>query len=632
MRKKYINESSSYDQVYADYESIASFLNSNGFTRYDLIDYEMFPRETSKIVFEIEGDWKHDHMLFTDLLNEWAEKNNRNIIKIDSEEVDDDESDSDWYRADYSVYIAKDDESYDFIKSIAPLFEEADESEKQFHLTSYYDNQLKGVEDSIQLDWGDEPDFEDWIWEKCMQGNCVEVVDTANGERHYFMLPYGYNDYDEILDIDDLEVDYEYLKNHTNESLTEASYGGAYDIEDDQYFTREDLDNFGYVVQDALEDAGYNGVQYNGCWIDNGILTLNMMFDDTESEWETKIDFRKIKTPDSLVDVYAPKAASYFDDEFDVAWHDQYNESLEPLRESVYVAELPEKIQDKIKSKLVKKGLSGEDIELAMNSKVNDLSDTIDISSLSEGFSYSIEKNKIDNIVNNIRKKIKKSGNYENAGQNEYRKYMNSISKYETDHYYDVSRLSDYFQNKLDNINESVVIKESFDTDTFENIIQSNGFDIDGKGKTLFGNTHYQIIKNDVTYDADDFDSIESIVDPLVSDFEEYEKEQHVSITWNFGLDETGHITAGVDIRELNISEMLNNIDHKMLDEGKQFQDLRSLYEAVNDQLTPQERSELKNIISTTGDPDAITSYVNAKLNKDKKEDSNSNENNQRRI
>lgn len=57
---------------------------------------------------------------------------------------------------------------------------------KQFGLTSYYDDKLRGVEDYIELNWGDDPDLEDWIWDKCSQGHYVVLRDWSNGEETKF--------------------------------------------------------------------------------------------------------------------------------------------------------------------------------------------------------------------------------------------------------------------------------------------------------------------------------------------------------------------------------------------------------------------------------------------------------------
>ena len=111
------------DTVKADLESIEKYLNENGRSIWwDVYDYDTAPMGTSRIDFQVEGDWKHDHWAFKDLIQEWADKNDRKIFKIDSREVG--ESDSDDYTAIYSVYIAKDEESLNTLNSLSALFAE----------------------------------------------------------------------------------------------------------------------------------------------------------------------------------------------------------------------------------------------------------------------------------------------------------------------------------------------------------------------------------------------------------------------------------------------------------------------------------------------------------------------------
>lgn len=111
------------ETVRADLESIEKFLNENGRSIWwDVYDYSTAPMGTSRIDFQVEGDWKHDHWAFKDLIQEWADKNGRKIFKIDSQEVG--ESDSDDYTAIYSVYIAKDEESFNTLNSLSALFAE----------------------------------------------------------------------------------------------------------------------------------------------------------------------------------------------------------------------------------------------------------------------------------------------------------------------------------------------------------------------------------------------------------------------------------------------------------------------------------------------------------------------------
>lgn len=96
--------------------------------------------------------------------------------------------------------------------------------------------------------------------------------------------------------------------------LNEASYGGAFDIEDDQYFTRDDLDEFGYAIEEALNDKTDLPIfNYAGCWIDRDWLELTMECDGYEVSWHTKIDMRRIRTPRDLFRKYSAQAFDWFE-------------------------------------------------------------------------------------------------------------------------------------------------------------------------------------------------------------------------------------------------------------------------------------------------------------------------------
>lgn len=137
-----------YDRAIKDLESIERFLRREGFDSYDVTDYDEYPMETSVISFEIEGDWKHEHLFFENLIEEWAEENNRDIFKIDSETVG--SPDSDYYTAIHTVYITRDHEATNMLNSMRGLFAESltedyDINEKRadflraIHLCKQYD-------------------------------------------------------------------------------------------------------------------------------------------------------------------------------------------------------------------------------------------------------------------------------------------------------------------------------------------------------------------------------------------------------------------------------------------------------------------------------------------------------------
>ena len=103
-------------------DSICKYLDSKNFYNYELVDYDAYPMNTSKITFEVDGDWKHDHWRFKDLVYDWSFDNNKSIYKMESELVRDDGSDS--YASDYFIYVTENEDSLNALKSMSKLFSE----------------------------------------------------------------------------------------------------------------------------------------------------------------------------------------------------------------------------------------------------------------------------------------------------------------------------------------------------------------------------------------------------------------------------------------------------------------------------------------------------------------------------
>lgn len=85
----------------------------------------------------------------------------------------------------------------------------------------------------------------------------------------------------------------------TDDSLNEASYGGAFDIEDDQLFTREDIEYASEDVIDHINETFDDRFQLGGTWFENGEWIVNVQTEDGMEEYEEKIkiDLRKIRNP-----------------------------------------------------------------------------------------------------------------------------------------------------------------------------------------------------------------------------------------------------------------------------------------------------------------------------------------------
>lgn len=104
------------------------------------------------------------------------------------------------------------------------------------------------------------------------------------------------------------------INNLSFTTLTEASYGGAYDIEDDQYFTREEINEFAISVCIGLsKNFGYRYEPY-----DVGMETPNKLYISIEDnngilvEYTLNIDMRRIKSPRDLYNKYYEIAINIF--------------------------------------------------------------------------------------------------------------------------------------------------------------------------------------------------------------------------------------------------------------------------------------------------------------------------------
>lgn len=88
-----------------------------------------------------------------------------------------------------------------------------------------------------------------------------------------------------------------------NGALNEASYGGVFDIEDDQYFTKEELVEFADEIIEKL-DNHYEDIDpsflLTDLYMDNDTNVLHIEIDDDDIGTfavDQKIDYRKVKTP-----------------------------------------------------------------------------------------------------------------------------------------------------------------------------------------------------------------------------------------------------------------------------------------------------------------------------------------------
>ena len=115
------------------------------------------------------------------------------------------------------------------------------------------------------------------------------------------------------------------------ESLNEASYGGAFDIEDDMYFTKEELVEFaGDVADEFSELIGHTNYDVDNVYIENDPLALNVDIYDPEDGVShsayTRIDMRKIRKPSDIYK-YMDRILKQLEDSFHEYHEDDFEQA-----------------------------------------------------------------------------------------------------------------------------------------------------------------------------------------------------------------------------------------------------------------------------------------------------------------
>lgn len=112
---------------------------------------------------------------------------------------------------------------------------------------------------------------------------------------------------DEFIDIIsdskyiDVRKDHLELIGAISKRLTEAKYGGAYDIADDQFFTREDVNAAAEEVLAHVQETFDGDFNLAGCWLENGTFIVNIQDNDfNEYEAFTHVTMKRIRSPKDL--------------------------------------------------------------------------------------------------------------------------------------------------------------------------------------------------------------------------------------------------------------------------------------------------------------------------------------------
>lgn len=115
------------------------------------------------------------------------------------------------------------------------------------------------------------------------------------------------------------------------EDLNEASYGGAFDIEDDMYFTKEELVEFaGDIAEEFSKLTGHMNCDVDNVYMENDPLALNVDIYDPEDGIShsayTIIDMRKIRKPSDIYK-YMDRILKQLEDSFHEYHEDDFEQA-----------------------------------------------------------------------------------------------------------------------------------------------------------------------------------------------------------------------------------------------------------------------------------------------------------------
>lgn len=100
------------------------------------------------------------------------------------------------------------------------------------------------------------------------------------------------------------------ITNSTKLVESAQNYGGAYDIDPSQYFTRDDLNEFAQNVVDAINGEGYSKVELISSFIDDGKVEITLDWDGNEVSSAIKINMRRIRRPSDIQKYVQPMCAA----------------------------------------------------------------------------------------------------------------------------------------------------------------------------------------------------------------------------------------------------------------------------------------------------------------------------------
>lgn len=113
-----------------------------------------------------------------------------------------------------------------------------------------------------------------------------------------FDRKFGFKDISDEIETEELKIPKR--KKYSEAAINEADYGGTYDIDPSQYFTRDDINEFAEQVVDAINIESQSKATLISSYIENNVIEVTVEWDGNEATATQKIDMRKIRRPQQI--------------------------------------------------------------------------------------------------------------------------------------------------------------------------------------------------------------------------------------------------------------------------------------------------------------------------------------------
>ena len=257
-----------------------------------------------------------------------------------------------------------------------------------------------------------------------------------------------------------------------SDSVTSASYGGAYDIADDDYFGKEELMEFGDSLEPMIqhladdEDSG-SQVYLSGVYLDNNMLTVVFTIDGAEHEGTVRIDKRRVRRIKDLYKYVTPLFEQIANSFWDYVQPEATEQQRKRWMDTWRTIQIPGYLSDLTSSYKV----TGQPVQASLVETPQE-------------------------VVNEL---------------------IDILAQYD------------------------FILDPAFPTNP---------------GKTWMGAVHLQVINETSHVPQDDFVALKDNVPRAMLDaIHDLEDRSNCPITWSFGVNESGQVTAGLDIMEQYIED-----------------------------------------------------------------------------